>query len=83
MMLYRQHDSNDFGISSSFLGAYKRLKTIFSGDAKRLVLSHFKFYDDGKVNVKSRLFLLKNFQQLRRHWFDRIILCILILIGIY
>lgn len=83
VLLYRQHESNDFGVSSSYRGVLRRLRSIFNGSAKCEVLSHFEIFGIDQTNVRSRIFLLKHIGQLRRRVLDRVLLFVFIVTLMY
>ncbi len=85
LMRYRRHESNVIGANSG-LGAYKkRLFMVKSNWYKKEVESIRALVDPGdRSGLRlSRLFLIKNFWQLRRHPKEAVVLLLMLVLGIY
>ena len=85
LMLYRQHESNQFGSNIGFKAYLKRIKMIKSGWYRSEVtkISELIRNDDNNTFNLSRWFLIKNFYQLRRKKRDIFLLLIMILFGLF
>jgi len=84
-MRYRRHDSNVIGPNSGFEAFKKRLSMIKSNWYRKEVESIYALI--GSKNRSElqldRLFLIKNFWQLRRHPAEAIALLFLLISGTY
>lgn len=82
-LLYRQHADNMVGIHKGWLASFRRLRLLSSGWCKLQVMTVSDLIDNQAVDVRSRLSILKNINQLRRRFRDRCILFFIVLIGLY
>jgi rhamnosyltransferase len=82
-LLYRQHLDNQVGIHKGWHAILKRFKLLHKGWCKQQVLNIADLVGNHSLNLHSRLTILKNIQQLRRHHRDRWILFFIALIGLY
>ena len=85
LMRYRRHESNVIGPNSG-LDAYKKRLSMVKGNwYKKQVTSIHRLVDsDNQSGLKlDRLFLIKNFWQLRRHPKEAVALLLMLVFGIY
>ena len=85
LMRYRRHESNVIGANSGLDAYKKRLSMVKSNWYKKEVESIRALVDPGdRSGLRlSRLFLIKNFLQLRRHPKEAIVLLLILVLGIY
>lgn len=91
-LLYRQHAANHLGVNTGLVAYKDRFKGIFSGWYRAEVLKITKLCcsQDNPfsraLNVggwRSRLFVMRHIGQCRRRWFDRVILFLCCLLGLF
>ena len=85
LMMYRQHESNQFGSNIGFKAYLKRIKMIKSGwyrSEVRKISALIRIDDCNKFNLR-RWFLIKNFYQLRRKKRDVFLLLLMILFRFF
>lgn len=81
---YRQHENNQIGTNNNWVAYKKRFFMIWNQDYRKQVeLLVGTVAPEHLSDISSRLFLLKNFSQLRRRPRDRYFLLVLLLLGIY
>jgi rhamnosyltransferase len=85
LMRYRRHESNVIGPNSGLDAYKKRLSMVKSNWYKKQVTSIHRLVDpDNQSGLKlDRLFLIKNFWQLRRHPKEAVALLFMLAFGIY
>ncbi|SFV77534.1 Alpha-L-Rha alpha-1,3-L-rhamnosyltransferase [hydrothermal vent metagenome] len=85
LMRYRRHESNVIGANSGLDAYKKRLSMVKSNWYKKEVESIRALVDPGNQSGLrlGRLFLIKNFWQLRRHPKETIVLLLMLVLGIY
>jgi len=85
LMRYRRHESNVIGANSGLDAYKKRLSMVRSNWYKKEVESIYTLVDLGNQSGLrlGRLFLIKNFWQLRRHPKEAIVLLLMLVLGIY
>jgi len=85
LMRYRRHESNVIGANSGFSAYKKRIAMVEGGWYRQQVSAIFSLLRPSEKRSKlfSRLFLIKNFWQLRRHPKEAVILLLFLLSGIY
>ena len=85
LMLYRRHESNVIGANSGFSAYKKRIAMVRGGWYRQQVSAIFSLFypSEKRSKLLSRLFLIKNFWQLRRHPKEAVILLLFLLLGIY
>jgi len=85
LMRYRRHESNVIGANSGLDAYKKRLSMVKSNWYKKEVESIRALVDPGNQSDLrlGRLFLIKNFWQLRRHPKEAIVLLLMLVLGIY
>jgi len=87
-MFYRQHNSNVIGANNSIESGFRRLKMILSKWYSYQVNQNYKIMssiaDKNRIfDVNSNLDCIINFYQLRRNFFHKIVLLILMITRIY
>lgn len=82
-LLYRQHTKNQVGINKGWRANLKRLTLLSSGWCKQQVICISDLVGNQRLDVSSRLTILKNVSQLRRRFRDRCILFFIAFIGLY
>lgn len=85
LMRYRRHESNVIGPNSGFDAYKKRISMVKSSWYRKEVASIRMLVDpDGQSDLRlDRLFLIKNFWQLRRHPKEAVALLFMLVTGIY
>jgi len=85
LMRYRRHESNVIGPNSGLDAYKKRLSMVKSNWYRKQVTSIHRLVDpDNQSGLKlDRLFLIKNFWQLRRHPKEAVALLFMLAFGIY
>ena len=85
LMRYRRHESNVIGANSGLSAYKKRIAMVKSGWYRQQVLAIFSLLhpDEGRPLLASRIFLIKNFWQLRRHPKEAVMLLLFLLLGVY
>jgi len=85
LMRYRRHESNVIGANSGFSAYKKRIAMVGGGWYRQQVSAIFSLLHPSEKRSKlfSRLFLIKNFWQLRRHPKEAVILLLFLLLGVY
>ncbi|MCV2222704.1 glycosyl transferase [Pseudomonas sp. CFBP13508] len=91
-MLYRQHNSNQFGANSGFKALVSRLSLLRNGWYRAEVNKISNLLSDkvqGLPNALSnegdisRSFLIRNWSKLRRRFRDRIFLLVMVVLGVF
>ena len=82
-LLYRQHSENQVGINKGWQANLKRLGLLRKGWCKQQVITISDLIADHKLDLDSRLTILKNIRHLRRRFRDQCILFFIALIGLY
>jgi rhamnosyltransferase len=83
-MKYRQHSSNEMGINRGIKNYISRLKMVkskwYRQQVKNIVAS---FSPEMESKLSNRLFLIFNFNELRRRPRDRVVLLLMLVFGMY
>ena len=80
-MRYRQHDGNQIGINKGWKARFKRFTLMRSGWYKQQILNISRLIGVQSSILNSRWDALKNINQTRRKWQDRIWLFFIVLVG--
>lgn len=83
-MLYRQHANNQVGTNNNLLAYKKRFKMIRENWLREQVNLVASLVAPEKLpNLNNRLYLIRNFKELRRRSRDRFVLCLIFILNIY
>ena len=83
-MRYRQHEHNQIGANTNWTAYKERFAMICNKTYRRQVEALVEMVAPERLpSLSSRLYLLKNFSQLRRRPRDRYFLLVMLLLGIY
>lgn len=79
-LAYRQHAENVMGVNRGIRSYIRRLQMLKQGWYRNQVSLLFQYFPHADVPVQGRrMFLLRNFTQLRRRWHDKFVLFAMII----